>query len=61
MTASFGDGLEATGQHTLDCSEGYNGDAVYVQIDAEADVRLILACYDEFPSKEASQGGIDRS
>lgn len=61
VTASFGDGLEATGQHTLDCSDGYNGDAVYVQIDAEGDVRLNLACYEKFPTEEASQGGRNRS
>lgn len=63
VTASFGDGLKATGQHTLDCSDGSNGDAVYVQIEPEepVNVRLNLACYDEFPSNEALQGGINHS
>jgi hypothetical protein len=63
VTASFGDGLKATGQHTLDCSDEYNGDAIFVQIEKEkpVNVRLNLACYDEFPSAEASQGGINQS
>lgn len=63
VTASFGDGLNATGQHTLDCSDEYNGRAVFVHIEEETpvDVRLNLACYDEFPSNEAVQGGTDRS
>lgn len=61
VTASFGDGLEATGQHTLDCSDQYNGRAILVQIEAEGNVRLNLNCYDEFPSEEASQGGTDQS
>lgn len=63
VTASFGDGLEATGQHTLDCTEQYVGRAIYVQIEKEkpVNVRLNLACYDEFPSSEAVQGGTDRS
>lgn len=59
VTASFGDGLTATGQHTLDCADGYEGRAVYVNIERETpvDVPLNLACYDEFPSQEAVQGG----
>lgn len=63
VTASFGDGLESTGRHTLDCTNQYIGDAVYVQIEDEepVNVRLNLACYDEFPSSEAVQGGIDQS
>ena len=63
VTASFGDGLKATGQHTLDCSDQYTGDAIYVQIEDETpvNVRLNLACYDEFPSSEAVQGGINHS
>lgn len=63
VTASFGDRLEATGQHTLDCTERYTGDAVYVQIENEEPVnlRLNLACYDEFPSDEASEGGLNQS
>jgi hypothetical protein len=63
VTASFGDGLKATGQHTLDCSDQYTGDAIYVQIEEEqpVNVRLNLACYDEFPSEEAVQGGINIS
>jgi len=63
VTASFGDDLEATGQHTLGCSDDYSGRAIYVQIEKEnpVNVRLNLACYDEFPSSEAVQGGINRS
>lgn len=63
VTASFGDGLKASGQHTLDCSNGYNGDAIYVLIENEVpvNVRLNLACYDEFPSDEAFQGEINHS
>jgi hypothetical protein len=63
VTASFGDGLRASGQHTLDCSNQYIGDAIYVQIEKEepVNVRLNLACYDQFPSNEAVQGGINQS
>lgn len=63
VTASFGDGLQATGQHDLDCSTEYNGDAIYVYIENEqpVNVRLNLACYDDFPSNEAVQGGINQS
>jgi len=63
VTAAFGDGLRATGQHTLDCSPEYNGRAVYVQIEDEnpVNVRLNLACYDEFPSDEALQGEANQS
>jgi len=63
VTASFGDGLKATGQHTLECSTQYTGDVVYVQIEPEkpVNVRLLLACYDQFPSSEAVQGGINQS
>ena len=60
VTASFGDELEATGRHTLACTDQYAGDAIFVQIEREdpTDVRLNLACYEEFPSSEARQGGI---
>ena len=63
VTASFGEGLKATGQHTLDCSEEYTGRAVFVHIEPEGpvSVSLNLACYDEFPSTEATQGDIDQS
>jgi hypothetical protein len=63
VTASFGEDLQATGQHTLDCTEEYTGDAIFVQIEAAnpVNVRLNLACYDEFPSNEAAQGGISQS
>ncbi|MFB6206743.1 MAG: hypothetical protein ABEJ05_09495 [Haloglomus sp.] len=61
VTASFGDGLTANGQITLNCSDDYAGDAVYVQIEADLNVRLNEACYDEFPSDEAAQGGINQS
>ncbi|MFB6353836.1 MAG: hypothetical protein ABEJ92_07090, partial [Halobacteriales archaeon] len=59
----FGDGLQATGQHTLDCSDQHTGDAIYVQIEDEkpVNVRLNLACYDRFPSTEAVQGGLNQS
>ncbi|MEF8850865.1 MAG: hypothetical protein V5A44_06075 [Haloarculaceae archaeon] len=63
VTVSFGD-MKATGQHTLDCSNEYKGDVIYVQIEPEVDgpnLRLNLACYDEFPSSEAKQGGINQS
>lgn len=61
VTASFGDGLKASGQHELGCPDQYTGDAIYVQIEKPLDVRLNLACYEEFPSEEAVQGGIDQS
>jgi len=61
VTASFGDGLGTDGSLTLDCSDDYTGDAIYVQIQKEMTVRLNEACYDEFPSDEASQGGLNRS
>ena len=63
VSASFDDDLEASGQHTLECSETYAGDAVYVQIENETppNLRLNLACYDEFPSSEARQGGVGES
>ena len=60
-TASFGDGLTANGQITLNCSDEFTGTVLYIQIEAELNVRLNEACYDEFPSEEASQGGINRS
>ncbi|MEF8894344.1 hypothetical protein [Halodesulfurarchaeum sp.] len=63
VTASFGD-MKATGQHTLDCSEEYKGNVIYVQIEPEVDgpnLQLLLACYDEFPSSEARQGGLNQS
>jgi len=60
VTASFGDGLEASGPMTVDCDE-YAGDAVYVQIERPLDLRLNEACYGEFPSDEAQQGGVGRS
>jgi hypothetical protein len=63
VSASFGDDLEARGQHTLECSDPYAGDAVYVQIENETPptLRLNLACYDAFPSSEARQGGTGRA
>jgi hypothetical protein len=63
VTASFGDGLEATGQHTLDCIDQYRGRAIFVNIEPEGpvSVSLTLACYDEFPESEASQDGINQS
>ncbi|MUW13836.1 hypothetical protein GJ633_03520 [Halorubrum sp. CBA1125] len=61
VTASFGDDLEANGPITLDCYNEYTGDVIYVQIEKSLDLRLNEACYDEFPSGEARQGGIDRS
>lgn len=61
VTASFGDGLTASGRITLDCSDDYAGDVVYVQIQRELNVRLNEACYDSFPSDEASQGGVNQS
>ncbi len=63
VTASFGDGLKATGQHTLDCADEYSGKAIYVHIEPEGpvSVSLNLACYDEFPENEALQDGINQS
>ncbi|HKJ59366.1 MAG TPA: hypothetical protein VKA37_09060 [Halobacteriales archaeon] len=63
VTASFGDGLKATGQHTLDCSDEYIGKAIYVHIEPEGpvSVSLNLACFDEFPENEALQGGTNQS
>jgi hypothetical protein len=63
VTATFGDDLQATGQHDLDCTDQYEGDAVYVQIENEQPVnlRLNLACYDDFPSNEAVQNGSTQS
>ena len=61
VTATFGDGLHADGSITLNCADDSEGDAVYVQIEAEPNVRLNERCYDEFPSAEAAQGGINRS
>lgn len=63
VTASFGE-MTATGEHDLDCANGYRGDVVYVQIEPDVEgpnLRLNLACYDEFPSSEAGQGGLARS
>jgi hypothetical protein len=63
VTASVGD-MAVTGQHTLDCANEYKGDVIYVQIEPGVDgpnLRLNLACYDEFPSSEAVQGGINQS
>ena len=61
VTATFGGGLNATGSITLDCSADSNGDAIYVQIEEERNVRLNEVCYDRFLSEEASQGGINHS
>lgn len=61
VTASFGNGLETNGSITLDCDDQYEGDVIYVQIEADRTLRLNEACYDEFPSQEASQGGINQS
>lgn len=61
VTAAFGDGLNASGSVTLNCSGDASGDAVYVQIEAERNVRLNELCYGEFPSEEASQGGVNQS
>ena len=61
VTATFGDGLNATGSITLDCSAASNGNAIYVQVEKDRNVRLNEICYNEFPSEEASQGGINQS
>jgi hypothetical protein len=63
VTASFGDRLETDGSITLDCASTsqYVGDVIYVQLDAELDLYLNEACYDEFPSGEAQQGGVSPS
>jgi len=63
VTASFADGLEATGQHTLECIDQYRGRAIFVNIEPEGpvSVSLTLACYDEFPESEASLSGSNQS
>lgn len=63
VTASFNDGLEATTQHTLDWSDEDNGAAVHAQLEEVKPriVRYYPTCDDEFPSDEASQGGLNRS
>jgi hypothetical protein len=61
VTASFGRGVETDGSITLNCSDRYEGDVIYVQIEADHTLRLNEACYDEFPSEEAVQGGANRS
>jgi hypothetical protein len=63
VTASFGDGLETNDSMTLDCASTsqYEGDVIYVQLDAELDLYLNEGCYDAFPSDEARQGGVDRT
>lgn len=55
VKASFGEGLEATGQHTLECIDQYSGRAVIVNIEPEGpvSVNLNLACYDGFPVSDA--------
>jgi hypothetical protein len=62
VTASFGDGLNATGQLTLDCSNEYKGDAIFVNIEPEGpvSVNLNFPCYSEFPNNEVFQGGSDQ-
>ena len=57
VTASFGDGLKATGQHTLECDGPYKGDAIFVNLEPEGpvSVNLNLACYNEFPESEPFQ------
>ena len=63
VKATFGD-MNATGQHTFDCSKEDEGRVIYVQIEPEGDgpnLRLNLACYEEFPSSEAVQGGVNQS
>jgi len=65
VTASFGDGLTATGQHTLECADesDHIGRAIYVHIEPEGPVSvgLNLACFNEFPSSEAVQGERNQS
>lgn len=61
VMASFDDGLEERGSITLNCNDEYDGEGIYVQIDAGLDLRLNEWCYDEFPSREARQGGINGS
>lgn len=63
VTASFGDGLETDGSITLECASNsqYVGNIVFVQLDAKRDLYLNKACYDEFPSEEARQGGVGRA
>lgn len=61
VTALFGDGLKATGQHTQECSNEYNGDAIFVQLEQPVYVRLNRLWYEQFPSNEAGQRGVNRS
>jgi hypothetical protein len=63
VTASFGDGLETDDAITLSCASDsqYTGDIVYVQLDADGDIRLVNTCYAEFPSQRAQEGGAGRA
>ncbi len=62
VTASFGDGLKTTGQHTLDCLDGYDGDAIYVNIGNEKPVDLRLTNFHPTkPYRVASTGDEKRS
>jgi hypothetical protein len=61
VTASFDDDLEERGSITLNCTDEYDGEGIYVQIDADLDLGLNEWCYDEFPSAEARQGDINGS
>jgi len=62
VTAAF-DGREPTQSITLDCHPEYTGDAIYVQFESGRPIspKVSNPCYDEFPSSEASQGGINQS
>jgi len=62
VTAAFG-GREPTESITLDCQPEYTGDAIYVQFEPDRPINphLRFPCYDEFPSTEASKGGINQS
>lgn len=63
VTVSFGDGLEAESSIALTCASTsqYEGDGVYVQLDAERELHLRHWCYSGFPSSEAEQGGVNRT
>ena len=63
VTAWTADGLRGTTSITLTCSSDseWVGDGIFVQLDASGNLRLNEWCYDEFPSGEARQGGINQS
>jgi len=66
VTAWTEDGLRGNTSITLTCSSDDLGaaggdDGIFVLLDASGNLLLVDWCYDEFPSNEARQGGINQS